>query len=228
MKKFFYLLLVTFSYGISYSQIHEIGLFAGGSNFIGDVGATNYIAPNKAALGIIYKWNKSPRHAYRFSYTQSMLQSNDSKSKEGSRIQRGYSFTNTIKELSAGLEFNFFDFNLHETKTKITPYVFSGINYFFHDELYVDAFGDTYKEKTGNSIAIPMIVGIKSNVSRRFIIGLEVGARYTFTDNIDGSNPDTTTLQQYRFGNINNKDWYVFSGLTLTYTFGEKPCYCAY
>lgn len=228
MKKFFYLLLVTFSYGISYSQIHEIGLFAGGSNFIGDVGATTYIAPNKAALGIIYKWNKSPRHAYRFSYTQSMLESNDSKSKEGSRIQRGYSFTNTIKELSAGLEFNFFDFNLHETKTKVTPYVFSGINYFFHDELYVDNIGDTYKENTGNSIAIPMIVGIKSNVSRRFIIGLEVGARYTFTDNIDGSNPDTTTLQQNRFGNINNKDWYVFSGLTLTYTFGEKPCYCAY
>nr|WP_255493813.1 DUF6089 family protein [Capnocytophaga sp. oral taxon 902] len=21
-------------------------------------------------------------------------------------------------------------------------------------------------------------------------------------------------------------DWYAFSGLTLTYTFGEWPCYC--
>ena len=34
-------------------------------------------------------------------------------------------------------------------------------------------------------------------------------------------------LSALRFGNLNNNDWYVFSGITLTYTFGEKPCYCA-
>ena len=48
-------------------------------------GKTTYIAPNEPAFGILYKWNKSPRHAYRFSYNQSILQSNDIKSKEGSR-----------------------------------------------------------------------------------------------------------------------------------------------
>jgi hypothetical protein len=69
-----------------------------------------------------------------------------------------------------------------------------------------------------------MTLGIKSNVSRHIVLGLEVGARYTFTDNLDGSNPKDNTL---RFGNINNNDWYVFSGFTLSYTFGRKPCYCA-
>ncbi|OOV29037.1 hypothetical protein BXU11_03660 [Flavobacterium sp. LM5] len=228
MNKFVYLLLILFSGSISYSQIHEIGIFAGGSNYVGDIGPTTYIAPNKMAYGILYKWNKSPRHAYRFSYTQSQLYSNDADSKENSRLQRGYSFKNNIKELSGGLEFNFFDFNLHESKVKVTPYVFSGLNFFFHDELYIDSIGDTYKDKTSNSIAIPMAIGIKSNFSRRFVIGLEVGARYTFTDNIDGNNPSAENLQNLRFGNINNTDWYVFSGITLTYTFGEKPCYCAY
>jgi hypothetical protein len=48
-----------------YSQIHEVGVFLGGSNYIGDVGSTNHIAPNEP-FGILYKWNKSPRHAYRF------------------------------------------------------------------------------------------------------------------------------------------------------------------
>jgi uncharacterized protein YchJ len=52
-----------------------------------------------------------------------------------------------------------------------------------------------------------------------------MGARYTLTDNLDGSNPKKESLKSSQFGNINN-DWYVFS-LTLTYTFGEKPCYCA-
>jgi len=27
---------------------------------------------------------------------------------------------------------------------------------------------------------------------------------------------------------LNNNDWYTFSGVTVTYTFGRKPCYCSY
>jgi hypothetical protein len=78
----------------------------------------HYIAPNEPAFGILYKWNKSPRHAYRF-HTQSKITSNDLDSKEPSRSQRGYRFENSIKEVSLGLEF-FFDFNLHELKRQIT------------------------------------------------------------------------------------------------------------
>lgn len=206
------------------AQIHEVGVFLGGSNYVGDVGLTTYIAPNEPALGILYKWNKSTRHSYRFSYTQSKISANDLDSKEPGRNQRGYHFENSIKEVSLGLEFNFFDFNLHEAKRKITPYVYSGISYFRYDELYV-SFGETLKDSGAGSFAIPMTVGIKSNISPRLVLGLEVGARYTLTDNLDGSNPRDENLME--FGNINNNDWYVFSGLTLTYTFGNKPCYCA-
>jgi hypothetical protein len=45
------------------AQIHEVGVFVGGSNYIGDVGLTNYISPNKPAFGLLYKWNISKRHA---------------------------------------------------------------------------------------------------------------------------------------------------------------------
>ncbi len=209
------------------AQIHEVGVFLGGSNYIGDVGSTTYISPDKPAFGLLYRWNKSPRHAYRFSYTQSTITANDLDSKEGGRKLRGYRFDNTIRELSAGLEFNFFDFNLHESKRKITPYVFSGLNYFRYDALYIQS-GETKKEKKTGSFAIPMIVGVKTNLTANFVLGLEVGARYTFTDNLDGSNPDNDNLKSLRFGDLNNNDWYVFSGVTLTYTFGNKPCYCPY
>jgi hypothetical protein len=215
-----------------YSQIHEVGVFLGGSNYIGDVGPTTYIAPNEPAFGILYKWNKSPRHAYRFSYTQSTITSNDRDSKDISRNQRGYSFKNDIKEVSLGLEFNFFDFNLHESERKITPYVYSGITVLQYNGLfYSTEFGPPNPVAefytSHGTFAIPMIVGIKSNINRRFIVAAEVGARYTIVDEIDGSNPKNTTLPNDPFGNLNNNDWYVFSGLTLTYTFGEKPCYCA-
>jgi hypothetical protein len=234
MNKFFSLFICLFLSMTTYSQIHEVGVFLGGSNFIGDVGPTTYIEPNEPAFGILYKWNKSPRHSYRFSYTQSKISSSDLDSKEPSRIERGYRFENSIKEVSLGLEFNFFDFNLHESERKITPYIYSGIIYTSYNGLFflpVANNSTTSRPSTFDAdhgtFGIPIILGVKSNLSKRLILGLEVGARYTMADDIDGSNPTNENLTYLKFGNINNNDWYVFSGLTLTYTFGEKPCYCA-
>jgi hypothetical protein len=226
MKKIFNLLLCFFPFITLQAQINEIGVFLGGSNYVGDVGKTTYIAPEKVAFGILYKWNKSPRHSYRFSYTQSKISANDLDSKEASRKKRGFRFDNDVRELSAGLEFNFFDFNLHEEHLKVTPYVYSGLSYFSYSDLYVSG-GETLKDGKSSSLAIPFILGIKSNISRSFVLAAEVGVRYSFTDNLDGSNPDSDFLADNRFGNLNNNDWYVFSGVTLTYTFGQKPCYCA-
>jgi outer membrane protein W len=223
MSRIFISILCFFTFTTIHAQIHEIGAFLGGSNYIGDVGSTTYINPNEPAFGILYKWNKSPRHAYRFSYTQSQISGNDKDSKEPGRNERGFRFTNNIKELSAGIEFNFFDFNLHQERTKLTPYVFTGLNYFMYDNLHINN-GVIKKNGINSSFAIPITLGVKTNLSKNFIIGLETGARYTFTDNIDGSNPSNSSL--LKFGNLNNNDWYVFTGITLTYTFGEKPCYC--
>jgi hypothetical protein len=205
------------------AQIHEVGVFVGGSNFIGDVGQTTYISPNRPALGILYKWNKSPRLSYRFSLNGAFYSGDDLDSDDLNRNLRGYQFRNSIKEVSFGLEFNFFDFNLHDVKRKYSPYIHSGLNYLRFRYSYFNSTLFVAEERIG-SLAIPMTLGIKSNVSRHIVLGLEVGARYTFTDNLDGSNPKDNTL---RFGNINNNDWYVFSGFTLSYTFGRKPCYCA-
>lgn len=208
------------------AQIHEVGVFLGGSNFIGDVGKTNYVSPNEVAFGLLYKWNKSPRHSYRVSYTQTELSANDLDSDVPGRSLRGYEFKNSIKEFSAGLEFDFFDFNLHDGKRKVTPYVYSGLTYFSYEELfYIN--GIVKEDYVESTFAIPMTLGIKTTIIDQWILGIEVGARYTFTDNIDGSNPKNKNLETLKFGNINSNDWYVFSGITLTYTFGNKPCYCA-
>src|SRR6186713_1250783 len=108
MKKILVLFFCLVFQNVLNAQINELGVFLGGSNFIGDVGKTNYISPNELAIGIIYKWNKSPRHSYRFSYMQSTISGNDLDSEVPGRNLRGYSFKNNIKELTAGMEFNFF------------------------------------------------------------------------------------------------------------------------
>ncbi len=218
-------LFFTLFYAGLNAQINEIGIFAGGANYIGDVGPTTYIAPNDLAIGIIYKWNRSTRHTYRFSYTYGKISSNDLDADVADRNLRGFNFKNTLHEASAGMEFNFFEFDLHSMKPQYTPYVYSGLSYFAYKELYYveNEASEDYQE---GALAIPMIVGFKAKLAKSFVVGLEVGARFTFTDNLDGSNPKNENLSPLQFGNINSKDWYMFTGFTLTYTFGENPCFC--
>ena len=59
------------------SQTHEIGFFAGGSNYVGDIGSTNYIYPNEFAGGLVYKYNLNPRIALRGTYTYIPVSGND-------------------------------------------------------------------------------------------------------------------------------------------------------
>lgn len=226
MKRILFIIFLTTMPFAAEAQINELGIFVGGSNYVGDVGPTDYVAPNDLALGIIYKWNRSPRHSWRASFTYADISSYDADSDVRGRRVRGYGFENTIKELSAGMEFNFFDFNLHEPDFKLTPYVYGGLSYFWFDESYINTLnGDTERGDAVGGLAIPMTVGIKAHVFEKFVIGFEVGARYAFTDNLDGSN--NSDYPQYKFGNLESDDWYVFTGFTLTYTFGIQPCYCA-
>jgi len=231
MKYAIVFLLSVLCFQFGNSQIYEFGVFVGGSNLIGDVGKTNYIAPNKTAFGGVFKWNRSARHSFRASLIYSELEALDSESDDPRRIERGFEYrNNSFIEFSAGIEFTFFDFNLHNPGAKSTPYLYTGISLASHDNYYFNGSGVQTSENT-KSIAygIPMIVGFKTTLTDLIILAGEIGARYTFSDELDGSVPDSEALiAQRAFGNLNNNDWYVFTGITLTYTFGRNPCYCGY
>jgi len=229
MRQLIVIIIIFFSTQYSTAQIHEFGLYLGGSNFIGDVGATDYIAPKNLTIGGIYKWNRSPRHSYRVSLLFSELQGIDKNSDDPSRQIRGLEFNNQIIELSAGMEFTFLDFNLHKGGFVSTPYLYTGVTVTKHDNFFLANSGQLEPEGTESfAYGIPMVVGYKAAIAQHFVLAFEIGARYTFSDEIDGSVPDAKELQSRSFGNLNNNDWYTFTGVTLTYTFGKNPCYCAF
>ncbi len=225
-----FVVMAFFTTGI-YSQQFEVGAFAGGANYIGDVGRSNYILPNTPVGGLVAKWNRSPRHAVRLSLLYAEISADDTKSDDTRRQQRGYSFDNTIAEASLGIEFNFWDFDLSEALPQSAPYIYTGVTYFRTDHLWLKngRTGNLVNEGTNWEFAIPMVMGYKEAITEHIIGALEIGARYTFTDNMDGSWPEEYLGRrepEAEFGNRNTSDWYVFTGVSITFTFGRKPCYC--
>ena len=229
MRYLLTIVVMIFCTTFTQSQTYEIGGFIGGANYIGDVGNSTYVNPNSLVGGVIVKWNRSDRHAFRFSLLYADISADDADSNETRRQQRGYNFNNSITEASLGIEYNFWEWNLYNGKRQAVPYLYTGLTGFYSKE--VSLVGGSL-ESDGNTlnIAIPAVLGFKATVGSSVIAAIEVGARYTFTDNIDGSNPEelksNSTAPSFR--NANGNDWYVFTGISLTYTFGRKPCYCVF
>lgn len=209
-----------------HAQTFELGALLGGSNYIGDIGPDSYINPNELALGAVFKYNVHSRYSYRASVLFTDLSSNDLDASNSARQQRGYRFSNRILEASVGMEFNFLEFNLHDFSRPATPYIFGGVSYVSMQDLF---FTSQTASSSGNksTFAIPMGLGLKAKVGDRFVIAGEITARYTVSDNLDGSNPDPSNIANGGriFGNTFSHDWFVFSGVLITYTFGKKPCY---
>ena len=214
MKK----IVLTFSFLLfslaSFSQINELGIFAGGSNFIGDIGRTTYIYPNSPAVGLIYKWNLHPHFSLRAAYTYSRIKGDDAQSDNSFRKVRDLSFSNDLHELVAGMEYHFFKYNLSKTGHTHTPYLFA--------EIGATNYG-TFEDSRTFNFAMPFGAGFKTILAPNVGIGLELGFRYTFKDDLDGYpfDPDSPNIQI----NPNNNDWYVFTGITLVFAFGREGCY---
>ncbi len=214
------------------AQFHELGAVVAGTNYIGDIGSARYVAPRNLGYGLLYRYNINTRHSIRAGFALATLFENENRTNDLNRFRRHYEFENKIQEAHAGIEFNFIDFNLHNDSNQLTPYLFLGVSYFRYQLFRVENQNtDQYNfDFYGNDQAfgLPAFLGVKWNPNPLFVIGLELGVRYTFTDNLDGSNPinEYADVPELKFGNVGNNDWFVFTGLTISFTFGDLPCYC--
>ena len=223
MRKQFLSILFICVTSISFAQIHEIGIFLGGSNYVGDIGRTNYIYPNKISAGLVYKYNLNPRMALRGTYTYLPIEANDADASNPYRKLQGRSFTNTIHEFAVGLEYNFFEYNISESDKSFTPYILVELAAFnYKSPEAITATTLTLKNKF--SYTAPFGLGIKGRLTDNFAYAVESRVRYTFVDDIDYSTSRFPEEPRLNFGREGN-DWYMFTGISLVYTFGRPPCY---
>ena len=202
-------------------QLHEIGFSFGGSNYIGDIGSTNYVYPNKPAGALFYKYNWNPRVALRGTYSLLSISGDDKDASTDYRKDRGLRFSNIINEVAIGLEYNFYEYDISSSEKKWTPYLLLELVGFKYSgvESYSSTGNVSYEKKT--SIAVPFGIGYKSKLEGNIAFSIEAKFRYTFVDDLDFVSNKMPNMILEGSGN----DWYMFTGFSLIYTFGRPPCF---
>jgi hypothetical protein len=196
-------------------QEYEIGVSLGGTNYVGDIGATNYIYPNKLAGNVFLKYNYNPRIALKATFSYLPIAGNDAKADTDFRQNRGLIFSNVIEELALGLEFNFYEYELSSEDKSWTPYILAELAVFNYKVFRKE----TLENRT--AFAVPLGIGLKSKLFGNFAFSLDTKFRYTFKDDLDFVSENS--LDYPIEGNSN--DWYMFTGVSLIYTFGRPACY---
>lgn len=198
----------------------DAGVFLGGSYYLGELNPSKQFYLTKPALGLVLRYNRSKRWAFRFNALFGSVQGDDSRSNDLFMFQRNLNFKSKINEFSLQTEFNFLDYMLGKPKMNFTPYLFAGIGLFKfsplakqNDEwiaLYdlttegqeTTQFPDKKQYKL-LQITIPFGVGIKLNLAKNIAMSFEWGIRKTFTDYIDdvsGNYPNLKILTRDRGG----------------------------
>ena len=206
-------------YNSSFAQKNEIGGGIGVTNYKGDINRNYH--PNNTSLGLtlLYKRNLSYISAFRFHTVLAEVSGSDSYSNTKFSSLRNKSFTSRIIEFGSIYEYNFLNFRKEKANITYTPFLFFGAggHYIIHSGAD-NAFG----------VNIPMGVGFKYELDKRWNLNIESGARFTFSDEFDrvsgnSSEPDNNG-NSYSLGNPGNSDWYLFTAVTITYTFYYIIC----
>lgn len=196
MKRKILLFFVTFLFIITaQAQRWEIGATAGAMGYIGDLNQNNYRKLTNLAFGGMIKNNLDGFWSIKLSVLKGDVESNASESKYQQERDKNLSFFSPITEASLQVEFNFFDYGRLFGKSRLTPFLFTGISGFtFNPQATYN--NTTYelkkyrtegqeKEYKTSALAIPFGLGLKCNLTKNLNIIGEVGYRKAFTDYLD-------------------------------------------
>jgi hypothetical protein len=224
-KSIFFIVFISFSASML-GQVYEVGISLGGTNYVGDIGRTNYIYPNKPAGAVFFKYNWNPRIALRATYSYLPIQGDNKNADRDLPLSNGidisnFSFENTINELALGMEFNFYEYDLSSSDKTWTPYLLIELVAFNYKTVVSEPTPNVYNYGNKTSYSLPVSLGYKSKLFGNLAFAVEAKFRYTFEDDLDYS---TSSIPSLNFGGTGN-DWYMFTGVSLMYTFGRPACY---
>ncbi len=228
---------------------------------------TVYLKETKPAIGALVRYNFNHLFVARLGLNYTWLAGRDANIRNDDFLrQRNLSFRSNVLELSLIGEINIPGYQPYALSRPFSPYIFGGISLFkFNPKaryegnwvklqpLGTEGQGlPQYPERDAYSlvsVAIPFGIGVKYAFTDQINIGLELGARRTFTDYLDdvsgtyvsypellaGKGPLAAALGNRtgeliggepvivptgtQRGDSTGNDWYFILGATVTYNF---------
>ena len=197
----------------------EFGAGLGVTNYSGDLVSGYRLSYAKPAATFHYRMNFSEIIGNRITLTFGGIEGDDSEYVDVLGQNRNHSFNSSIVELSSVFEYHFLDYKNQESIQKWSPYAFLGFGL-----MRLNNPSNDEEDYARTQSVIPMGIGFKHKIGKRFVAEFEAGARKTFFDYLDGISDGDVTIKDYQFGNPNDDDWYFFTGFRISFVLYEIPC----
>ncbi|UXP33704.1 DUF6089 family protein [Reichenbachiella agarivorans] len=203
---------------VGLAQRTEVGIGIGAMSYSGDMFRGYNILQQNLGVQGHYRINYDKDVSFKFSLLYGQVSGNDDRPFDALGEQRNASFSRNILEGSAVMEFHFLDYKNPKSAIKWSPYLFGGVG-------VMKIFNVGGEEIKGIQPVIPFGLGFKYLAGRKFNVGVEFGARKTFTDYFDEvSDSELYDKASFQFGNPEDKDWYYFVGFSISYVIFKVPC----
>ncbi|MBQ4366485.1 MAG: outer membrane beta-barrel protein [Muribaculaceae bacterium] len=219
MNRLFAVILLLVALGVStqaQEYRYEVGPALGVSGYLGDVNTSNMWKHPGATGGVVFRYIKNSRWAFKANLLYAGISGNSADMK--SRLPDGvqYEFKASLFDLGAQAEFNFFNFGIgpkYKNQKRLTPYMVAGLG------LVVS----TVKHG-GVALSLPLGIGAKYKLKERLNLGFEFTMRKSFGDNLDG----LSDLYGVKHGFAKNTEWYSLAMFTVTWEFSKRCTKCHY
>jgi hypothetical protein len=247
MKRIFLLALGLFLAVSGYTQrTADIGIWGGGSNYMGDLENQTFTTFGLPTLGAYFRYNLHYRTSIRAMFLtgriagRGTVQGHEFISQPESEASYE-GFSKLFQDFTVQAEINYLRYMTGNSKASFTSYLTAGIGVmhfpYEYDPVFMNMInprtnkGDAVKKGSVITPTIPFGMGFKFNVGSRMGIGLEYQMRKLFSDKLDNlddpyahfnlDNIEVTYRDMYH-----NNDWAGYLGLHITYKIymGSKPC----
>lgn len=201
----------------------DIGVFGGAGTYLGDMTKVDFQKSINPAYGGFVRYNFNPRYALRFNVINGTIGAEgeyDYQPYNPDPTDLSWNFSKNVLDLSLSFEWNYLKYIVGDKSTPWSTFIYGGIGIqtFKYSILTNNGISD------GSEIAptIPLGLGVKYNLSKRWGIGLEGGFRKSFSDKLDNLDDPLSYINadgaQIKYTDqLHNNDWTVYMGIHLVY-----------
>lgn len=267
MKKYLLVFCLSVVWFTVQGQHFYLGALVGGSNYLGDLSGNSkqlVLKETKLAGGLFIGYQINDFAEVKFGFNYAQIAGGDVNASDKAVQARNLSFYSNIYEFSLRGEWNVLGFQPYNYSRPISPFIFAGISGFKFDPktnfegqkvplqpLGTEGQGMPDRPQSYKlfDFAVPFGIGAKYALTENWTLGIEFGARFTFTDYLDDvsgtyvayedllagngelaaalgnregeltGSPPVSVATGTQRGDNNSTDWYFIAGLTITYNF---------